>query len=364
MLKKTRFDASRLFSLIALALIPVTSHALQVTEVMYDPAGVDSGREWVEVLNDGPETVDLTSWKLFENGVAHAISVASGGFSLPPGERVIVADKADIFSSEYPNVAHVLDSAFSLSNSGETISLLSPEGLEVSPAAWDSSSGATDGKSWQLAGDGAWVAATPTPGSENADREESPPVSAPIVSVSAHAATPGLSSVKPPSRFAIDVGRDRLVPAGAELRVDPLLSGAERASFSWSWGDGSFSRGRRGEHTYHYPGSYVLVLNGRAGGGGVAVSRTTVWVVDPKVAVRFEPGGRGFVEISNVGATELNLGGFFLEMSGCADFAFPADTILLPGTATRIPNDVSGFSGAAASEPRLFRPDGELVASS
>jgi len=42
--------------------------SLQITEVMYNPAGNDTGREWVELYNSGSAAVTLTAgtngWKL------------------------------------------------------------------------------------------------------------------------------------------------------------------------------------------------------------------------------------------------------------------------------------------------------------
>lgn len=284
------------------------------------------------------------------------------------GEYAVIADRPELFSADYPSAPAPIDSAFSLSNSGERVALVSPAGAEISAIEWTSNSAAADGKSWQRVGESnAFISAAATPGRPNADREEAAPTgkgaqdAKSATPVSAHSATPGLSKVSRSPALSVDAGRNRIVPVGAEIEVNPEVSGAERVSFSWSWGDGSVSRGRRGEHRYLFPGEYALVLNAKSSGGAVAVSRTIVTVVAPEVSVSSEPGDDGFVSVKNLGSGELNLGGFFLD-AGEDSFELPRDTIALPGGAVTVPNAVSRLDFLSPDGVRIRRPDGRAVA--
>ena len=57
--------------------------SVTINEIMYDPDGSDTNREWVELYNDGGSSVDLSAWKFVEAGVNHGLTNFSGG----DGER-------------------------------------------------------------------------------------------------------------------------------------------------------------------------------------------------------------------------------------------------------------------------------------
>lgn len=344
------------------------AQAMQISEVMYDPDGTDAGREWVEVWNDGPSAVDVGGMFLLEADVRHKISSTGSGAStlVPAGGRAIIADKPELFSADYPSVSPVFDSAFSLSNSGERVALVSADGDEYSYAEWSSGSAASAGKSWQRAGV-SWVAAKATPGAENADREDPP--AAPVaasgaaspVAISAHSGTGGVTTVRRAPELLVDAGRARVVPVGAELVVEPLIEGPGRASFTWSWGDGQTSRGRVGRHTYRFPGTYIVVLNARGTGGALATSRTVVSALAPQVAASV--GGEGedlSILIESASDQEINLGNFLLEAGG-ESFALPEDTIVLPGSSLRVPNSTARLPVQVGESVSLRRPDGRPV---
>ena len=340
--------------------------ALQISEVMYDPDGTDAGREWVEIFNDGSSPVDLSEIFLLEANVKHKISAPLDGASLVlgAGSWALIADKADLFSADYPNVSPVFDSVFSLSNSGERLALVDADGDEYSFAEWGAGSGATSSKSWQRLGL-TFVAAAATPGAANADREDPPSVpgaaSSSPSTISAHSGTRGVTTVRRESSMMVDAGRARVVPAGAELSIDPALEGSPRASFLWAWGDGAESKGRRGRHTYRFPGTYAVVLNARGLGGAVATSRTVVTALAVQVAVSVTRDGPDLaVLIESQASQEINLGGFTLEAGG-ESFVLPKDTILLPRGSLAVPNDLARLPVDAGEAVVLRRPDGRAL---
>lgn len=352
--------------LLACLCLPVPALAsILVSEVMYDPAGTDAGREWIEIWNDAAAPFDLGAALILEGGTRHKIAaVGSASSILPPGGYAILADKPESFLADYPSVGPVFDSAFSLSNSGERVALVAADGDEYSSAEWGTSTAAIDGKSWQRSGD-AWVAAVATPAQRNADREEVAATASEVsgeapassgTAISAHSGTGGLTRVSRETSLAADAGRDRVVPVGSELAIEPEVSGATRASFTWSWGDGETSRGRHGRHRYRFPGSYAVVLNVRGAGGAVATSRATVVAVAADVSLTATPGEEGAVTVASRSSYELNLGGFRIEAGGDS-FEFPPDTILFPGGRIDVPNAVTGLSAAGSDDVFLRRPD-------
>lgn len=114
----------------ALLSIPAVADAsVQITQVVYDVEGADTGREWIKITNTGADTVDISGFRLLEAGVHHKLKVVQGGAVLAPDASAIIADNAQNFLLDTPNYSGILfDSSFSLSNSGETLVLKNATG--------------------------------------------------------------------------------------------------------------------------------------------------------------------------------------------------------------------------------------------
>jgi hypothetical protein len=94
---------------------------LRIVELMYNPA-VSGDFEYIELLNIGASTIDLTGVQLAD--------FSAGGFTfaggtLAAGERMVVAQDVAAFQSQYPAVTNVAATAYSgsLSNGGEIVTL-------------------------------------------------------------------------------------------------------------------------------------------------------------------------------------------------------------------------------------------------
>lgn len=106
-----------LFSKIALS-------NLIINEIMYNPLGSDAGREWIEIYNDGTNTVNISGWKFYEEGTNHGLTLINGSYILDGGSYVVIADDSSLFLLDYPDFnATLFDSTFSLSNTGEYLSI-------------------------------------------------------------------------------------------------------------------------------------------------------------------------------------------------------------------------------------------------
>ncbi len=139
-----------------------------INEVMYDLPGTDDGREWIEIRNTGDEAVDMSKWKLFENNTNHNLTVFAGADTLASDSLAIIADNPSKFLIDNPGfTGMIFDSAFSLGNSGEEISLKDESLRVVDVLSYSNSQGANgDGNSLAYA-DSSWIAGVPTPGEAN-----------------------------------------------------------------------------------------------------------------------------------------------------------------------------------------------------
>lgn len=125
------------------------SYSLQITEIMYNPAGSDIGREWVELYNNESSSINISRYKFIEENSNHNINLIFGDFILNSNESAIIADDSTKFMIDYPNYTQKLfDSSFSLINSGEYIAIKNDNDSIIFEFTYNTSLGAyNNGKS-------------------------------------------------------------------------------------------------------------------------------------------------------------------------------------------------------------------------
>jgi hypothetical protein len=145
-------------------LVPANAYAdVIISEIMYDVPGSDTGREWIEVQNTGTAAEDISTWKLFENGIHHKITPLSSGL-IPSGTYAIIADDPTAFRRDWPTYSGLLfDSAFSLKNTGEAVALKNASSTAVYETSYGSQRAKGDGNALNLVA-GVFEARIPSPG--------------------------------------------------------------------------------------------------------------------------------------------------------------------------------------------------------
>ncbi len=125
-----------------------------INEIMYNTPG-SPDVEYVELINTGLTTVDLTGWYLIDDDNLHDRCFLVG--TLPPGEYLVVAGRMDLFEQVFPLVTQVnvneFDSAgggsgFSLGNTTELVRLFDGTDTLVDQVPY------TDTAPWPMAPDG------------------------------------------------------------------------------------------------------------------------------------------------------------------------------------------------------------------
>lgn len=171
-----------LLFIIVLLFLPVLVRAsFVITEIMYDLDGTDAGREWIEIKNEGNESVNLTEWFFFSDNIKHKL-VAKGDPIVSPGNFVIVAQNDLNFRTNWPNYSGLLfDSSWTdFNNTSETISIMDGNQKIIDTVTFASTSGAKgNGYSLQKI-NGAWKESKPTPGTENKLSLNSKPITADV----------------------------------------------------------------------------------------------------------------------------------------------------------------------------------------
>ncbi len=343
------------------------------SEIMYDLEGSDEGREWVEVWNDGSSGIDLTSYKFRENNTNHSLVAYQGSGTLAAGGYAIIADDPVKFLSDHSGFSGtILDSSFSLSNTGETLVLKDSSLVDLDSVTYTNTSGAAgDGNSLQKSGS-SWVAAAATPGAgystssnSSSSGSSSGSSSSSSSSSSSNSSSSGGGTVysgpTPVESLYAYAGEDRSAVAGADivfkgkgfgLNKEPLVN----ARYLWSFGDGSRLEGESVIHAYRYPGEYFLSLtvsSGALSGADYAV----ITVRDPEIRIlNFYSGSEGYTEIENASDLRLDLSRWQLTGSTVL-FTFPDETYVLARRSIRFPNVITGLY----SQPILRYPNGREV---
>jgi plastocyanin len=380
------------------AIIPhVVSANIILTEIMYDPPGADTGREWIEVYNNADSPIDLATLRFFENNVAHTMKTYNAPAALLlANTHAIIADNPDKFLIDYPMYAGLLiDSAFSLNNTGEPLSIQTSDAVVQSTVTYSVEWGAAGtGNSLQLS-DGLWIPAAPTIGAINAtvsidesineDSDTGGTSSSATTTTSttnsnstntsgsssnttsSHNAQVPISSYKPKVKFEVSVGRDRYGFVNTPLTFVPAHNQDKNSGmkFSWTSGDGDYNTGKQFEHTYRYEGEYNLVLNASYH-GMQSVSRNKIFIRTPDMKANIITRGK-LVDIMlvNGGKFEVNVGGFEVHISDherTRIFELPPDTIVNGGQTITIPSDISRLEAdGGLFTAKILYPNGEVL---
>lgn len=365
---------SRMAVFCILALSPLFSLAqIEITEIMYDlEIGGDTGREWLEIYNSGNEDVDLSNWKLYEAESNHKISsiIEEGNTILVGGGYAILVDNYEKFKEDWPNFSGlVLDTAFSLKNTGELLVIRNPDLVDIDSVNYLSDWGANgDGKSLQKINND-WVAVSPTLGLVNSVvgeedlsvEEEIPVVTTPTTTSSN--SSPDFVEVN--IKAKID-SLEYFPVAGADFTFNGKALGLEdevleNAQYQWSFGDGTSGKGQNVLHNFNYPGEYLVVLEVISGEYS-RCDRLKVKVVPSEIIISKinMDLNDNYVELYNPSNNEINLSWWRLRSDNLY-FTLPKNTVLLPKSYLKLAYAVTKLFPRENSIIQLLYPNGMLA---
>ncbi len=368
----------RTFALSCLVLFPLSVAAqVEIDEIMYDLAGSDDGREWVEVVNTGSAPVDTNEWRFSEGDENHKLSLQQGEAVVPPGGFAIIADDTVKFLIDWPGFSGTLfDSSFSLSNTGETISLKSGTTTILDEVTYDPMLGGRgDGNSLQLK-NGVWQGALPTPGAATVEGLTPPPSSASgdttVNTVTATVSSQSQANGSSGSLEALKVhlypeaGPDITAIAGAStafagsalgINKEPLTGGR----FLWNFGDGTTAEGRNVFHSYRFPGQYIASL-AVSSGEWTNVDETNVRVIPSSLSIaRVVSGQDGFVEVANSYNGPVDISGWIIR-NGASSFPLPDHTLVAGHAKIMFSNDAMGMLITDPNATVLLYPNDVVAA--
>jgi hypothetical protein len=135
-----------------------------INEIQYNPPVDADPGDWVEIHNRTQAELDIGGWTLRDSGAETGYTIPAGTV-IPDGGHVVLCSSSAAFSSLHPAAGGCIgDTGFSLSGSGETISLFDASGRLVDEVAYE------DSAPWPAEADGGGATlALRNPGLENSD---------------------------------------------------------------------------------------------------------------------------------------------------------------------------------------------------
>jgi PKD repeat protein len=382
--------ALRIVLACGLLIVPYVALAsVVINEVLFDPAGTDTGLELIELYNPDAVSLDLSGWELYPDGVGYVSFPA--GFSLTP--RTFVVIHLRVSSANDPtNLYHPAATA-NMGNSSGSIALFRSGGRSsdtlvdfvryhragsAERKTWESTAVETElwtagdfvdvsrlaeGNSIGRAEDGlrggasSWrLYASPSLGRTNAGG-----ISAPAPASSSAATSteimPVASAPPPTPSLGADAGQDATVLAGTIVQFRGIAHGLngevlENARFLWNFGDGSTQEGKSLTHIYRFPGTYHANLAVQSGHYAGSDWRTII-VLPPAVAVsEVKPEMSGFIELFNASSQSADLGGLLLIDDRKIVFRIPLATLVGAKSALVLPNIATGLDPLVSLELR------------
>ncbi len=356
----------------ALFPLPAFSAGLLFSEIMFDPVGADTGREWVKLSKVSDGDLDLKDILLLEEGVKHKITTATSSSGIvyqkiPADQDIVIADNPQKFILEYPGFdGAVFDSVFSLKNSGENLSLLFKGEVVDDFTAPTPFLESGDGKVWARS-NGIWTlgssALVPLVNSQPEGQIAATTTNYGVSAESEH--SEWIESDQ--SQIKVSGSFTKIQTAGVEGNFQALAFGKEGemksgVRYYWNFGNGETADGEKVLHTYLFPGKFavsVTAVSDRIS----ATDYKSIDIFEPKIEIAsLVPGKTGWLELRNLESRFVELSGFIISTAQNgqkSSFSLPSKTFLAPNGHARISASSAGISFSSGTE--ILYPNGRFL---
>ena len=371
-----------------------------ISEIMYNPAGTDTNREWVELHNNGTETVNVlsgrasTDWR-FDDG-STSLHYINDSLEIPADGYAIITNDKNTFNIEYPNVSLVADTSMTLDNSGMVkIWDGSDPRVLVASYSYSSTQGAdNDGNSLQFDGT-AWCSASPTAGLENSScdtgggnqndtgggsngNNTGGDATGDNNSGGGGSTTEKTSNTKPKVpevliiKTKITAKNTGFVNMPINFKGETMFSNGQNifsGRYLWNFGDGDsrqnlVTNNEKFTHTYYYPGDYTVILEHYPdffAENPDAVSKLDIQIAQSAVYISSVGNEQDFfVELTNNSDFDADISTWSLS-NGNRNFYFPKNTIIPVKKKMKVSSRITGFTINDKNNLKLLSPIGEIV---
>ena len=113
---------------------PPPTGKVRISQVGYDTPGNDSIEEWVQLYNSGAAPVDVSGYKVADNGGTYTLPANT---VIQPGKHLTIARNAAGFNALFGQAPGVAGMTLSLGNSGDELRLIDKMNTELDKVQWE-----------------------------------------------------------------------------------------------------------------------------------------------------------------------------------------------------------------------------------
>lgn len=336
-----------------LSWVNVVNASLEITEIMYDPEGSDTNREWIKLYNDGDKDIKIiggqtkASWRISGGESKESLHYINEDLNIGPNEYAVITKNKDIFNQEYSSFSGLVTTAsISLNNTSGIVKIwdgASPRNV-VAFSSYDVN---------DVIDDDEYIEEDEV--SENSDIEEDKKEEKIIFKITTKIISPKIVT----AGIAFSVGSLTTTNTGKTYNF---------GKFIWNFGDGmkiEVKESKLFDYIYEYPGEYILSLSYFDNSFVLvpdAIDRIIIKVIPSDIYISsigtdMDP----YVEIENKSKYEVNLSGW--KINGVnKTFIFPEGTILLQAKKIKLSPKITGFTGSDIKYLVIENPSGAQVA--
>ena len=327
--------------------LPTVSYgAIRINEIAWMGTSVGPNEEWIELYNDGQESVDVSGWILSDDVGLNIMLTGTVG----AGEYAVLERTDDTTISG--TAFQIYTGA--LANDGRTLTLLrgdaTREDQVVGGVDWENIGGDNITKETAQRTANGWVTGTPTPGTQNipfgTPQEKSTTTNENHTTSNTKSSSDSSRSVKKrivettthtqESVLTLNIEAPHIVYVNQEVSFGVVASGAgttilNSLNYVWNFGDAYTSIQKEPLHSFAYPGEYVVMVDA-VFAKQKASSRYEITVLPVTLSLsRTESDG---ISIHNTASNEINIGGY--QIQGVTTLTFPKNTIIKPNSTLTI----------------------------
>ena len=360
-----------LFGFIFLFSFHLVFAVASINEVFYST----TSKQWIEVYNNSDTAIDITKYKILDNGASvngHIISAVAGGpnFIDPHGFAVVAKVPDDFGTVSFQLFKSSLGIKPTV-DTADTVILRDTSGSASDNTVLVSNNSAIDGNSLQFINN-SWQSAIPTPGQQNSNLVQE--TASTNNSSSASFSTTTETKTEEVPKIKTKIEGKALAFVGIPVEFNATTTGHMKETLSygkyfWNFGDGDSKEINTNNkdkfmHTFFYEGEYTVMLEyyqNYSSEEPDAIDKMTIKVIPVNISISNVGGEKDFfIEITNNTLYDADISKWIL-LSNQKSFTLPKNMILESKKKIILSPKITGFSVSDKDSLKLLNPQRETM---
>lgn len=307
--------------------------SVSINEVAWMGGTNSANHEWIELHNSGDAAVSVEGWTL-KDGLNLNITLVG---TIGSGVYAVLERTSE--ESAAGTAFYIYTGA--LVNTGTTLVLSGTDGAVIDQVTggtdWENIGGDNTTKETAQYTASGWVTDVGTPGARNGDgrveevilpKEETVTVSKSSSGGSSKISSAAIRLKNPETKMTLLTDIQSIAYVNQKVIFRATANGLNESSsklirFEWNFGDSYLATSTKAEHSYSYPGTYVVTVYAK-NGKAEQMARHEITVLP--VTFSITKSAKGDVQLNNDAPYDTDVSGYLLK--GESSITFPARTII------------------------------------